>query len=51
MSAICGSIACLLHQFPTGKEVEELVCASDLDVRPDRDRVVGLRDRVEELVK
>ena len=37
------------HHVPPGEQVVELVGATDLDVGPDRDRVVGLHQRVEEL--
>ena len=37
------------HHVPAGQEVEALVGAADLDVGFNRDRVVGLHDRVQEL--
>src|SRR6185436_872981 len=40
----------LLLQLATGQDVEELVGAADLDVRLDRDRVVRLQQRVEEIL-
>ncbi len=37
-------------EFPRGEEIEFLVGAADLDVRPHHDRVPGLHDRVEQFV-
>ena len=39
----------LRHHVAPGEQVEPLVCPADLDVRLDRDRVVRLHDRVQEL--
>ena len=41
----------LAHQIATEKQVEELVRAAQLDVRPQGDRVVALGERVEQLVE
>ena len=38
-----------LHDLAPGEQVVELVGAAELDVRLDRDRVVGLHERVEKL--
>ena len=49
VSTTCGLEAVRLHDGPPGEQVVELVGAAELDVRLDRDRVVGLHQRVEEL--
>ena len=41
----------LLHKLATGKQVEELIGAAELDVSLDNDGVVSLHDRIHELVK
>ena len=41
----------LLHKLATGKQVEELIGAAELDVSFDNDGVISLHDRVHELVK
>ena len=38
-----------LHDLAAGEEVVQLVGAAQLDVRLDRDRVIGLHERIEEL--
>ena len=47
----CGSWPYSLMQLAADQQVEELVGAAELDVRLERDRVVALQQRVEELVQ
>ena len=47
---ICGRLPYLGMRSRPDEQVEELVGAAELDVALERDRVVGLEQRVEELV-
>ena len=50
MSTICAVLPVSRHQVAPDEQVEELVGAAELDVAFERDRVVALEERVEELV-